>query len=116
MADAHVSHRDRDALAPAGLTGLVGYLLRRAQLRIPAELVAGQFAQLPHPSGRITRAIGLTVRRNWVPTEAQRELIDALRDQVHELGLNQDPHPIVPPRRAPGRPATRGTSPGCRSG
>jgi len=76
------------------------------------ELAAGQLAQLPHPSGRITRAIGLTVRRNWVPTQAQRELIDALRDQVRELGLIQDPHPIVPPHRAPGRPATRGTSPG----
>jgi len=38
MADAHVSHRDRDAPAPTDLTGLVGYLLRRAQLRISSEL------------------------------------------------------------------------------
>lgn len=43
------------------------------------ELATGQLAALPHPSGRVVRAIGLTTRRHWQPTGAQRELIDELR-------------------------------------
>jgi len=42
------------------------------------EIAAGLLVALPHPEGRITRPIGLTVRRNWHPTVAQQALIDAL--------------------------------------
>ena len=43
------------------------------------ELATGQLVALPHPLGRVTRSIGLTVRRDWRPTEVQSQLIDGLR-------------------------------------
>jgi DNA-binding transcriptional LysR family regulator len=43
------------------------------------ELAAGELVALPHPAGRVVRAIGLTLRRDWVPTAAQSELLDILR-------------------------------------
>lgn len=45
------------------------------------ELVAGQLTALAHPWGRVSRPIGLTVRRDWAPTETQGILLDMLRDQ-----------------------------------
>jgi hypothetical protein len=35
---------------------------------------------LPHPAGRIVRGIGLTVRRDWRPTQAQARLLAILRE------------------------------------
>jgi LysR family transcriptional regulator, regulator for genes of the gallate degradation pathway len=52
-------------------------LLSAHQVR--QELAVGQLALLAHPLGRVTRAIGLTVRRGWIPTKAQRELLEAIR-------------------------------------
>jgi DNA-binding transcriptional LysR family regulator len=46
------------------------------------EIEAGLLVALPHPHGRVTRPIGLTVRRGWHPTAAQKDLIDALRRQA----------------------------------
>ncbi len=43
------------------------------------EIEAGMLVALPHPDGRVTRPIGLTLRRNWHPTAAQRALIAAIR-------------------------------------
>lgn len=43
------------------------------------ELAAGELVALPHPAGRVLRAIGLTLRRDWHPTAAQAELLDILR-------------------------------------
>lgn len=64
------------------------------------ELAVRQLAVLPHPSGRTMRAIGLTVRRDWIPTEAQRELLEVLRGQVRELGLDAAPRPAPRIRRS----------------
>jgi DNA-binding transcriptional LysR family regulator len=58
-------------------------LLSEQQVR--EEIGAGQLTLLPHPRGPIARAIGLTVRRDWIPTDVQRELIDALRTQARAL-------------------------------
>ena len=44
------------------------------------ELAAGELVALPHPAGRVVRAIGLTLRRDWQPTAAQAELLDMLRE------------------------------------
>lgn len=44
------------------------------------ELAAGELVALPHPAGRVVRAIGLTLRREWQPTAAQAELLEILRD------------------------------------
>lgn len=47
--------------------------------QIHHELESGQLVPLPHPLGAVTRAIGLTVRRDWQPTEVQAQLVDGLR-------------------------------------
>ncbi len=43
------------------------------------DIDAGLLAALPHPQGRVTRAIGLTTRINWHPTQAQQQLLDLIR-------------------------------------
>ncbi len=61
-------------------------LLSAHQVRF--ELDAGQLLALPHPFGRVSRAIGLTTRRNWRPTQAQTELLSGLRaSSVESLEL-----------------------------
>jgi len=47
--------------------------------QIQHELASGQLIALPHPFGSVTRAIGLTVRRDWRPTEVQAQLVEGLR-------------------------------------
>ena len=47
--------------------------------QIHHELATGQLVALPHPFGPVTRSIGLTVRRDWRPTEVQAELVAGLR-------------------------------------
>jgi LysR family transcriptional regulator, regulator for genes of the gallate degradation pathway len=47
--------------------------------QIHHELETGQLVALPHPFGTVTRSIGLTVRRDWRPTEVQGQLVDGLR-------------------------------------
>ena len=47
--------------------------------QIHHELATGQLLALPHPFGAVTRSIGLTVRRDWRPTEVQAQLIAGLR-------------------------------------
>jgi DNA-binding transcriptional LysR family regulator len=47
--------------------------------QIHHELETGQLVALPHPLGAVTRSIGLTVRRDWRPTEVQAQLVDGLR-------------------------------------
>jgi LysR family transcriptional regulator, regulator for genes of the gallate degradation pathway len=52
-------------------------LLSEHQIR--HELETGQLLALPHPFGAVTRSIGLTVRRDWRPTEVQAQLVEGLR-------------------------------------
>jgi len=47
--------------------------------QIHHELKTGQLVALPHPLGAVTRSIGLTVRRDWRPTEVQAQLVEGLR-------------------------------------
>jgi len=47
--------------------------------QIHHELETGQLVALPHPCGAVTRSIGLTVRRDWRPTEVQAQLVEGLR-------------------------------------
>jgi LysR family transcriptional regulator, regulator for genes of the gallate degradation pathway len=47
--------------------------------QIQHELATGQLVALPHPFGPVTRSIGLTIRREWRPTEVQAQLVDGLR-------------------------------------
>src|SRR5215467_3004409 len=47
--------------------------------QIHHELETGQLVALAHPFGVVTRSIGLTVRRDWRPTEVQAQLVDGLR-------------------------------------
>jgi DNA-binding transcriptional LysR family regulator len=47
--------------------------------QIQHELETGQLVALAHPLGAVTRSIGLTVRRDWRPTEVQAQLVEGLR-------------------------------------
>ena len=51
--------------------------------QIHHELETGQLVALAHPFGAVTRSIGLTVRRDWRPTEVQEQLVDGLRRHAH---------------------------------
>lgn len=53
------------------------------------EIETRQLVALSHPFGSVTRAIGLTVRRDWRPTEVQEQLLERLRNCARVLG-NQD--------------------------
>jgi LysR family transcriptional regulator, regulator for genes of the gallate degradation pathway len=53
--------------------------------QIEQDLASGLLTTLPHPSGRVVRRIGLTLRRDWHPTPAQCELLRLLRDAAHDL-------------------------------
>jgi DNA-binding transcriptional LysR family regulator len=52
-------------------------LLSARQVR--REIEAGMLVALPHPDGRVTRPIALTLRRDWRPTIAQQALLRVLR-------------------------------------
>ncbi len=80
------------------------------------DLATGQLAMLPHPAGWITRSIGLTVRRDWGPTSAQRGFVEILRDAVRALDLTRDSTPPARRRRARETPSAIGPSAARRSG
>ena len=44
------------------------------------ELKAGMLISLPHPAGKVTRRIGLTMRNDWRPTQSQARLLTILRE------------------------------------
>jgi DNA-binding transcriptional LysR family regulator len=56
--------------------------------QVEAELAAGQLTTLPHPAGRVVRRIGLTLRRDWRPTEAQGVLLQLLRGAAAKLACS----------------------------
>jgi LysR family transcriptional regulator of gallate degradation len=74
-------------------------LLSAHQVRF--ELHTGQLVALPHPFGPVSRAIGLTVRRDWRPTAAQHELLSLIRESCRECAA--DPPPIRAARGRAGR-------------
>jgi hypothetical protein len=47
--------------------------------QIHYEMLAGLLVALPHPAGKVVRPIGLTLRRNWHPTDTQQKLLEVLR-------------------------------------
>jgi DNA-binding transcriptional LysR family regulator len=47
--------------------------------QIHYEMKAGLLVALPHPAGNVVRPIGLTLRRNWHPTNTQQRLLEILR-------------------------------------
>ena len=57
--------------------------------QIHHELATGQLVALPHPFGAVTRSIGLTVRRDWRPTQVQTQLVDGLRRHARAAGSRQ---------------------------
>jgi LysR family transcriptional regulator, regulator for genes of the gallate degradation pathway len=54
--------------------------------QVQYEIAAGQLVALAHPDRKAARAIGLTVRRAWHPTGAQRELLETIRQVGREGG------------------------------
>jgi LysR family transcriptional regulator, regulator for genes of the gallate degradation pathway len=53
--------------------------------QIHYDLAAGLLAALPHPLGRVTRAIALTMRVGWRPTQAQQRLLALLRARARQV-------------------------------
>jgi hypothetical protein len=62
------------------------YLMLSSANQIHYELQAGLLVAMPHPGGRVTRSIGLTMRRNWQPTPVQSRLLDLLRELSRNAG------------------------------
>jgi len=52
-------------------------LLSRHQ--VGQDVATGQLTTLPHPLGRVLRPIGLSMRRDWLPTHVQREVLAEIR-------------------------------------
>jgi DNA-binding transcriptional LysR family regulator len=57
--------------------------------QIHHELETGQLVALPHPLGAVTRSIGLTVRRDWRPTEVQAQLVEGLRRHARAASVTR---------------------------
>src|SRR6266478_2240670 len=57
--------------------------------QIQHELATGQLVALPHPFGAVTRSIGLTVRRDWRPTQVQAQLVEGLRRHARAASSRQ---------------------------
>ena len=56
------------------------HLMLSSMNQVHYELQAGMLVALPHPAGKIVRGIGLTIRRDWRPTQAQARLLAILRE------------------------------------
>jgi DNA-binding transcriptional LysR family regulator len=56
------------------------HLMLSSLNQVHYEVQAGMLVALPHPAGKIVRGIGLTVRRDWRPTQAQARLLAILRE------------------------------------
>jgi LysR family transcriptional regulator of gallate degradation len=57
--------------------------------QIHHELETGQLVALVHPLGAVTRSIGLTVRRDWRPTEVQAQLVEGLRRHARAASVTR---------------------------
>jgi DNA-binding transcriptional LysR family regulator len=71
-------------------------LLSAHQVR--EDLRTGGLVALPHPAGRVVRAIGLTVRHDWRPTAAQAALLQSIRSVAYRLERQGRPSSSKPPR------------------
>lgn len=57
-------------------------LLSDEQIRY--EKAAKMLISRPHPVSKVVRTIGLTMRRNWRPTEAQAALLAEIKRKAQE--------------------------------
>ncbi len=60
-------------------------LMLLSNLQIEFERSVGLLLTRPHPDGPVTRSIGITVRRNWRPTEAQSALVRLMKETVKQM-------------------------------
>jgi DNA-binding transcriptional LysR family regulator len=56
------------------------YVMLSSEHQIHYDVRAGLLVALPHPGGRVLRAIGLTMRHNWQSTRVQARLLELLRE------------------------------------
>ena len=61
------------------------YLMLSSTNQVHYELKAGMLVLVPHPAGKVTRSIGLTMRGDWRPTQAQARLLTILRETSKNL-------------------------------
>ena len=67
------------------------HLMLSSTNQVHYELNAGMLVALPHPKGKVTRAIGLTVRGDWRPTQAQARLLTIVRETAKQLSKQRRP-------------------------
>ncbi len=75
------------------------------------ELDAGLMALINHPFGRLTRSIGITRRRDWEPTAAQKVLLALLMEEAHKAAQSAVDGEVSSPSR---RRNVRGETPVAR--
>lgn len=61
------------------MVGRGGHLACISRAQASGEIARGLVAELPFPGPQTPRPIGLTMRRDWAPTPAQRAFLDAVR-------------------------------------
>jgi DNA-binding transcriptional LysR family regulator len=61
------------------------YMMLSSNNQVHYELQAGMLVCLPHPGGKVMRKIGLTVRDDWRPTQAQARLLTIVRETADQL-------------------------------
>src|SRR6266513_1129385 len=96
--DALVGRLDgRRAVAPIECNSLIAArsmllasdrVMLLSEHQIHHELESRQLVALPHPFGDVTRSIGLTVRRDWWPTEVQAQLVEGLRRHARAVAAS----------------------------
>jgi LysR family transcriptional regulator, regulator for genes of the gallate degradation pathway len=99
--DALVQQLDGPPVAPIECSSLVAArsmllasdrVMLSSAHQIQHELATRQLVALPHPFGAVTRSIGLTVRRDWRPTQVQTQLVEGLRRHARAAGSRQGRH------------------------
>ncbi len=91
--------RPRSIVESSSLVLIRGILLESDRLTILSarqarfEIDQGLLETLPFDTSRTTRAIGLTLRSGWRPTEVQARFLDMLREACDEPGTPEGSRP-----------------------
>lgn len=71
-----------------GLLASSDRIMLLSELQMQQEVRTGQLVAIPHPHGRVVRAIGLTTSRDWHPTAAQAALVFAVRQSARRCAMS----------------------------
>ncbi len=81
----------RQSIAPIECNSLVAAraillasdrLMLLSRYQVGQDVATGQLTTLPHPLGEVMRPIGLSMRRDWLPTHVQQDLLREIRHRI----------------------------------